>query len=104
MAIALERLPTHGLYTVAEAAYVAELDSKAVNNEFEQDILQSGTAERLVSRPSLYYVVAVKPLRTQVNTEIRRLLHRLFIDAFDKGEQFVELGYFQVPIKKIERE
>jgi uncharacterized protein (DUF433 family) len=104
MAIALERLPAHGVYTVAEAAYVAELDSKAVNNEFEQNILESSAAERLVSLPSLYYVVAVKPFRTGMSTDVRRLLHMHFLDAFKKGEQLVKLGHFQVPIGEIEEE
>lgn len=102
MAAALERLPAHGLYTVAETAYVADLDSKAINNEFEQEILESETAERLVARPSLLYVVAVKPFRTQISTEVRRLLHRRFVDAVAKGDPVVELGYFRIPIDRIE--
>lgn len=102
MAAALERLPDHGLYTVAEVAYVADLDSKAVNNEFEQDILESVDSERLVSRPSLLYVVAVKPFRTQIATEVRRVLHQRFVDAVATGAAVVELGYFRIPIDRIE--
>ncbi|AWK86530.1 DUF433 domain-containing protein [Azospirillum thermophilum] len=104
MAVIQERLPAHGLYTVAEAAYVAELDSKAINNEFEQAILESASAERLVSRPSLFYVVAVKPLRAQMSTEARRMLHRGFLDAFNDGRPLVEFGYFQIAIPRIEED
>jgi len=104
MATASERLPAHGLYTVAEAAYVAGLDAKAINNEFEQNILKAETAERLISRPSLYYVVAVKPFRTQMTIEVRRLLHGNFLDAFDRRAPVVEFGHFQVPIRDIEEE
>ncbi|WP_207460300.1 DUF433 domain-containing protein [Azospirillum sp. SYSU D00513] len=104
MASALERLPAHGLYTVPEAAYVADLDSKAVHNEFEQNVFEASNAERLISRPSLYYFVAVKPFRTHISTEVRRLWHKHFLDAYQKGKPLVELGFFQVPIEKIAQE
>lgn len=102
MAAALDHLPDHGLYTVAETAFVAELDSKAVNNEFEQDILESDAPDRLVPRPSLLYVAAIKSFRTQIATELRRLLHRGFVEAVANGDAVVELGCFRIPIDRIE--
>ena len=108
LSLAVPRLPARGLYTVAEAAYIAEIDPKVVDREIDAHVVQptgkgGGRTERLLEQPSLFYLAAVRDIRTMLDTKARTAIsQRVHLAAAGKAE-VIAFGRFQLPLKQLKR-
>jgi uncharacterized protein (DUF433 family) len=103
----MERLPRPGLYTVAEAAYVSDVDTKAVDREIDAQVVLPTTrahrAGRLLEKPSLIYLAALRDIRTAIDASARRLISQRVTDAVAHHKTSVTFGGFQLPINRLSR-
>ncbi len=102
-------LPVPDLYTVAEAANVAEMDTKAINRELDAHVVHPAIhagqhpAGRLLGKPSLLYLAAVRDIRTAIDTKTRTAISQRVNRAVARAEGTVAFGNFQLPLKRLAR-
>lgn len=100
----MEPLPVPGLYTVAEAAYVAEMDTKTIDREIDAHIVQpAGRPGRLLEKPSLLYLAAIRDIRTAIDTKTRASLAQRVLQAVARREGTVTFGSFLLSLAQLTR-
>jgi uncharacterized protein (DUF433 family) len=102
----IEPLPMPGLYTVAEAAYVAEMDAKAVDREIDAHVVQPAgqpgqRTGRLLEKPSLLYLAAIRDIRTALDTKTRATISQRVNQAVAQKEATVSFGRFLLPLRQL---
>lgn len=73
---------TEARLTVPEAAFVSGLTIKDINREIDAKIISvGGRSERKVRGTDLFYLIAVKGVRTQLDPALRKHMRRAIVDA-----------------------
>jgi uncharacterized protein (DUF433 family) len=101
-------LPVRGLYTVAEAAYIAEMEPKAVDREIDAHVVQPSRRGgqrngRLLEKSALLYLAAVRDIRTMLDTKARAAISQRVSLAAAGKSAVVAFGRFQLPLKQLTR-
>lgn len=98
-------MPTSALYTVAEAAYVADTDERLVNREIDAAVIRAKAhgRERLLGESCLYYLYSIKDMRTNLDKALRRTLLAKVMRAHRQHRDQVEFGAFILPMASVRR-
>lgn len=93
---------TEARLTVPEAAFVAGLTIRDVNREIDAKIIGvAGRSERLVRGADLFYLFAVKDVRSQLTPVLRRHMRKAIADAAGARASEARLHQFVFPIDRI---
>jgi uncharacterized protein (DUF433 family) len=81
--------------TIPEAAFVSGLSVRDINREIDAKIISvSGRLERKVQGADLFYLVAIKDVRTQLNPALRKHMRRVIVDAAGARENAAKVHRF----------
>lgn len=96
---------TKARLTVAEAAFVAGLDVRDIDREIDARIIDSiGKAERRVRGAELFYLAAIKDIRTLLAPALRRHMRDAIIDAADAHRDVVSVHRFVLRLDGIRQD
>ncbi len=77
---------TEAHLTVPEAAFVSGLTVREINREIDAGIINpGGESERLVSGSDIFYLAAMKDVRTWLDPVLRKLVRKAIADAASAG-------------------
>nr|WP_294557594.1 DUF433 domain-containing protein [uncultured Rhodopila sp.] len=77
---------TEAHLTVPEAAFVSGLTVKEINREIDAGIINpGGESERLVTGPDVFYLAAMKDVRTRLDPALRKLVRKAIAEAASAG-------------------
>ena len=86
---------SEGRFTVAEAAFVSGLTVKDINREIDARIVPAeGRSERKVRGRELFYLFAIKDVRTRVDPTLRRHMREAIVDAVSARQPEARLHHF----------
>lgn len=93
---------TEARLTVPEAAFVSGLTIRDINREIDAKIVSlSGRPERKLRGADLFYLIAIKEVRTQVDPTLRRHIRKAIIDAASTHKREANLYHFVFSIDVI---
>lgn len=105
MAVETNRQPIEtGVYTVAEAAFIAEIDERFVAGEIEAGIIPAAAEKRLKSRlrvigkEAVFYVSAVKPYRRHMDRALRTRVWQAVNEAVTDHKTEASLGFLSIDL------
>lgn len=91
--------------TIPEAAFVSGLTVRDINREIDAKIVPAeGRAERKVRGRDLFYLFAIKDVRTRVDPSLRRHMRKAIIDAVSAREPQARVHSFVFAVDTIGRD
>ncbi|WP_448206828.1 DUF433 domain-containing protein [Azospirillum sp. sgz302134] len=94
---------TAGEFTVAEAAFVADVEPKIVDREISARVVDSsaGPGERRVGPDAVYYLFAIKEFRNDFGKDFRRRVYENVRRTLADHKAVVCIGAFDLPLGRI---
>ena len=96
---------TQARLTIPEAAFVSGLSIKDINREIDAGIVSAGgQADRKVRGADLFYLFAIKHVRTQLDPALRKHMRRVIVEAAGANLREAKLHYFLFSIEGIRKD
>lgn len=95
---------TEARLTVPEAAFVSGVTIKDINREIDADIISGGGGDRVVRGTDLFYLFAIKDVRSQVDPGLRKQLHRAIVEAAGARRSEARVFHFVFQLDGIRRD
>src|SRR5580693_6665780 len=96
---------TQSRLTIPEAAFVSGLAIREINREIDAKIIDAGgNAERKVRGADLFYLAAVKDVRTQLDPALRRRMRNAIVSAAGTRKREARVHRFVFSIEAIRKD